>query len=128
MDFFELDEKHNFLDLKADDPVLNEVDIIVCNAPFKLKYEFVNQLVSLGKPFSIMLPLQTLTSKKWLETVIDFPHRIGIFNGSYKGFTTPNNSKEVFVGELCVIQGHFSDIIKHEKDWVELTYIHELTV
>ena len=49
MDFFELDEKHNFLDLKADDPVLNEVDIIVCNCPFKMKCEFVNQLVIISR-------------------------------------------------------------------------------
>lgn len=75
-----METSHDFL---VDPPPAKETyDIIVVNPPFCLKYEILAKLISMDVPFAVLIPLDTLTTKKWVVTVGDLVYDVVLLNGS----------------------------------------------
>ena len=53
------------------DPMPDGVDIIITNPPFNLKFEILARLVEYGKPFILLLPFETSTTKTFHRIVGD---------------------------------------------------------
>lgn len=77
----------NYLDFFKYEP--DEYDIIISNPPFSIKDQVIERLYSLGKPFAILLPINSLQGVKRYEyfkngiQLLAFDQRIG--------FHTPNS-------------------------------------
>lgn len=73
-----IDDGKNFFEYEP-----KKYDIIISNPPFSKKDEVIRRLYELGKPFAILLPIQSLQSKRrfecWLNGVelLVFDERIG---------------------------------------------------
>jgi len=61
-DLYTTEEKHDYL--KEMDP---DYDIMVTNPPFRSKFEFAKKAFDSKKPFVMLLPLSTLSTKKWMS-------------------------------------------------------------
>ena len=76
-DKYTMKESHDFLT----EPIPEEIEIIVTNPPFNLKYEFLAKLSAWGKMFVLLLPVETLFTKKGFKLFQSFPFGMIIFNG-----------------------------------------------
>ena len=77
-DKFTMEESHDFLT----EPIPDDIDYIITNPPFVLKYEFLAKLSAWGKPFVLLLPVETLFTKKGFPLFQSFPFDMIIFNGA----------------------------------------------
>lgn len=50
----------NFFD---DSHLINECDVIVTNPPYSIKYHWIQRCYEIGKPFALLMPLETLGAK-----------------------------------------------------------------
>lgn len=51
------------------DPMPEGVDLVVTNPPFNLKFEILARLIDYGKPFILLLPLDTASTKRFHRIV-----------------------------------------------------------
>ena len=125
-DKFTMEEKLDFFDYD----IPEEIGIIVTNPPFSLKYEFVEKLVQWGKPFAVLLPIETLYTKKGFPIFQSFPYDLIIINGQCH-FQFNGKSRHVdgcgwFLGNFPNASNKFSVIqledVKVEDD-VEATRV-----
>ena len=77
-DKFTMEESHDFLK----EPIPDDIDYIITNPPFVLKYEFLSKLSTWGKPFVLLLPVETLFTKKGFPLFQSIPFDMIIFNGA----------------------------------------------
>lgn len=64
-DKFTKSESHDVLK----DPMPDGVDMVITNPPFNLKFEIIARLVEYGKPFILLLPLETMSTKTFHKIV-----------------------------------------------------------
>ena len=70
-----------------------EYDIIISNPPFSIKDEILERLYELGKPFAVLLPLNSLQGKSRYKffsqgiQILTFDQRIGFHNQSNMNLT-----------------------------------------
>ena len=69
---------HDFLT----EPIPDDIEVIITNPPFNLKYEFLAKLSAWGKMFVLLLPVETLFTKKGFPLFQSFPFGMIIFNGA----------------------------------------------
>lgn len=59
-------------------------DKIWCNPPFTRKFEFLSKAVNCGSKVFFLLPIETLTTKKFHDIVGDTKYRMWVPNGRIK--------------------------------------------
>lgn len=73
-----IDEGQDFFEYEPDD-----YDIIVSNPPYSIKDDIIERLYNLGKPFAVLLPLDSLQGRRRYESfkngiqILTFDQRIG---------------------------------------------------
>lgn len=53
---------HSFFDWSPD-----EWDVIITNPPFSMKYPWLGRCFELGKPFALLMPVETMGSRTWQD-------------------------------------------------------------
>ena len=76
-DKYTMVESHDFLT----EPIPDEIDVVITNPPFNQKYEFLTKLSAWGKMFILLLPVESLFTKKGFPVFQSFPFGMIIFNG-----------------------------------------------
>ena len=76
-DKYTMVESHDFLT----EAIPDDIEVIITNPPFNLKYEFLTKLSAWGKMFVLLLPVETLFTKKGFPLFQSFPFGMIIFNG-----------------------------------------------
>ena len=77
-DKYTMEKSHDFLT----EPIPDDIEVINTNPPFNLKYEFLAKLSAWGKMFVLLLPVETLFTKKGFSLFQSFPFGMIIFNGA----------------------------------------------
>lgn len=55
-----IDDGYDFLSFKKNMPGLSMIDMIITNPPYSSKDSFIKQCIDLGKPWALLLPLDSL--------------------------------------------------------------------
>ena len=62
-------------------PIPPEAQVIVANPPFNLKWPFLAKFLESGLPFFVLLPLDTITAKRFTKLIGNTPFDVIILNG-----------------------------------------------
>lgn len=89
-------------------------DVIITNPPYHSKHEFLSKCLSLGKPFALLLPMQTFSTKKFADYGSEFKLHIRMLLPS-PAFL--HNGRSIKVGEVAWIFGNFPVINDMESDY-----------
>ena len=73
-DKFTMEISHDYL--IEEDP---EYDVLITNPPFASKYEFLEKAYQTKKPFAMLLPFDTLTSKRGHDIFQKYGVAVGVF-------------------------------------------------
>jgi hypothetical protein len=104
-DLYELPEKHDFL---AED-IPEEAKIIITNPPFSDKLKFLKKCYDSGRPFALLLPMQTLCHRATGELMMERGLRVIYISPSLK-FKT-KEGKVVGIPDVAWFIGNFGEDI-----------------
>jgi len=96
------DETHNFFiyDIAKDPEVHGpyedtfEWDVIVTNPPYSIKYQWIQRCLELGKPFALLVPVETIATQRFAKFVEQYGEFEYIIPHQRVDFIMPNKGTD----------------------------------